>query len=274
MSFRAKVEKRIEELCSFEKTIARINELNELILKALRERSMYPVCRSYFENVPQRALESQGIDTVWWDPVYSKIVEKICEEGEIGTDIRHLAEELEDGTDLEAIYHDRRDMVQAESRLEELVYERIMIGRKVIEYKSPRGLAITRKDREEEVIKNVREGALDYSLDPDVVEDIFRFLMQKNKDVQEVLEKKDLQEDEDKKDPYSHLTVVRTCKTMQAKPYEPGDGDSVDKARGMLQSEGDRLAEETGIKHYTVVSTPKEEKEWVLPIYEVKLVRE
>ncbi len=152
--FYIRVNERIESLTSWKETIDRIDELNELILEALKQRSRFPVCRDYFdisrrrqETNPQKELEAKGIDIVQWNTLYSKITEKICPEGDY----------------VEGV-------VEAESRLEELVHERIYIGRKVAEYKAQRGKDIERKDREEKIIAHVRAYASENEMNPDAVE--------------------------------------------------------------------------------------------------------
>ena len=123
-SFHIRVKDSIQSIGSWEETIQRINELNDLLLKALKKRSKYPVCRDYFENTPKKELREKGIDDILWDSFYSKIVEKICPEGDY----------------VEGV-------VKKEAELEELLHERVQIGEKVIAYKAPRGKQITRKPR-------------------------------------------------------------------------------------------------------------------------------
>lgn len=160
-----RIKDRIDSLTSWEKTIARIDELNDLLLDALKERSRFPVAREYFDislrKGSQKVLESKGIDTLQWKTLYSKIVEKICPEGDYAEGV-----------------------LEAEAKLEELVYERIYIGKKVVEYKRQKGMDITRKEREEEIIRHVRDHASKNSMDPDAVEDVFRMIIDKNKYVQ------------------------------------------------------------------------------------------
>jgi chorismate mutase len=160
------VEKEEDSKILWEQTIARINELNDLILEALKKRSKFPIARSYFdinlrrheEGNPQKELESKGLDTIGWHSTYSKIVEKICPEGDY----------------VEGV-------VEAEAKLEELVDERIYIGKKVIDYKAPRGKPIERKEREKQIYAYVRDYASKNGMDPDAVEEVFKIIIEKNR---------------------------------------------------------------------------------------------
>ena len=240
MSFNVSVNKRIESIVDFEGTIKRINKLNDLILEAMAERAEFPIARDYFENTPQRERELKGLDTIWWHPVYSTILEKICKEGDF----------------VEGV-------IEAESKLEELVYERIMIGRNVIKYKAPRGLNITRKQREEEILAEVRGKAPKYNLDPDNVEWIFRFIMDRNKEVQACTRSHGVKG--------TKLDEVQSCKTMQTNEYVPGDKSPVDRIRKRLQCWGDVLATKDGMNYYTIW---KEKGSRLLKEYTVTLIRE
>ncbi|MBN2111964.1 chorismate mutase [Candidatus Woesearchaeota archaeon] len=217
---------RIELLKSFDEVIRRIDKLNDLILEALAERKKYPVGRSYFENEPHCEQIKKGLDVVYWHPVYSKIVEKICKEGDF------------DESNLEKA-------IEAEMKLEDLVWERILIGKKVAEYKAPRGLPTTRKEREEAVISYVRKESAKYSLNADAVEWIFRFIMEKNKDVQECHRQGN--------SGANSFEEVKSVKVGQVKPYQEGDGGHVEEVRKWFESEAKQLSEKTGDKYYTVV---------------------
>ena len=161
------VRESIESRKTFEETIKRINQLNILILESFAVRSRYPISRNYFENTSQKDLESKGINTIGWNPQFSPILEKICEEGEVKGEYAM----------------DR--LTRAEARLERFVYERIVIGENAAKYKAPRGMPTTRKQREDQIIHDMRSLAGGYGLEPAAVEKIFRFLIDKNKDVQE-----------------------------------------------------------------------------------------
>jgi len=236
------VRERIGSRKSFEETIDRINELNVLILKALAERSQHPICRTYFENSPQTERESKGIDICSWYTVYSPILRHMCEEGDV------------DGEALQQV-------IKAESKLEELVCERIMIGENVIKYKAPRGMQITRKDREEDILRKMRGLAKDYGLEEDAVENVFKILMEKNKDLQASYKRCNNIKEEG-------LRAVRTCRTMQFKPYEPGDNSDVDKIRKGIQTEGEVLLAKPGDVFHTVVEKEDEHT------YVIKLIKE
>lgn len=220
MSFHKSVNQRLESLTSFEDTIQYINSLNDIILHLLEKRSKYPVCSDLFDSSGKRSrqkvLEEDSVDTVWWHPVYSKIVEKICQKGEFTGD-------------------DRYKLIETEVNLERFVYERIMIGRKVAEYKKPRGKEIERKEREEEIYEYVREQAPNYNLDPDSVEDIFRFIMDKNKHIQSLY--KPVKSDD--------LKEIRSCKTQGM--------DSVEKIKQSFKSHGKMLSERTGNQYHVIV---------------------
>ncbi len=178
-------------------------------------------------------LESYSIDTVWWNPVYSKIVEKICQEGDL------TAENVD-------------DTIDTESQLERFVYERIMIGKKVAEYK-PKGMNRKRKQREEYIIQKVRAGALAEGLNPKAVEEIFRFLMAKNKHIQRL---------------YTH---EKSDKFKKIKSRRTEDKDSLKKIKSEFRAEGDRLAEQTGNIYHVVT----EEEPGFGPIsYDVQLLEE
>lgn len=227
-SFHRRVDDRIKSLKSFrEGTIKRINKLNVLILEALKKRSRFPVCRAFFEQTPQRELEELGINTVSWGPLYSKIAERVCEEGD-------YVEGVE----------------EAEAELEELVHERIYIGEKVIGYKAPRGFAITRKPREEEIINQVRNYASANEMNPDSIEGIFRLLIDKNKHVQSLLKKQ-----------AGDLPVVASCKTSVP--------DLIEGIKKDFELKAQKLKEETGETYFIVV---KEKKEPLLH-YVVELVQ-
>lgn len=234
MSFHKSVNQKLESLTSFEDTINYIDCLNDLIVHLLAKRSKYPVCKGYFENSSQRMLEEHGIDTVWWGPVYSKIVGKVCKEGEV-------------------IGYNIDQVVESEAQLERFVYERIMIGRKVAEYKKPDGIKRKREQREKEIIQNVRTGALAEGLNPTAVEEIFRFLMAKNKHIQRLYahEKSD------------NLKKIKSRRT---------EGEvSVQKIKSEFRAEADRLTEQTGNNYHVVV----EEEPGFGPIsYEVQLLEE
>lgn len=236
-----KVNERIDALTSFDVVVGRINELNDLILKSLAERKKYPVGRNYFENEPHREQIKKGLDVVYWSPVYSLIVERICKEGDF------------DESNLEKA-------IEAELELEGLVWERINIGKKVAEYKAQRGLPTTRKQREEEVIEYVMGESAKYGLDAEDVEWIFRFLIKKNKDVQNCHRKNGLKG--------GGLEEVRSIKVGQVTPYEKGDNGHVDKTRKGLETEAKQLSEQTGDKYYTNV------KQVESTTYQVILLRE
>lgn len=251
MNFYRKVDDRIKSLSSWEQTIARIDELNELILKALKKRSKYPVCRDYFditrrrhESNPQRELEAKGIDTIFWGPFYSKIVEKICEEGDFvpGVVEAKIVEKI----------------CEAESRLEELIHERDYIGEKVIEYKAPRGMEIERKPREEEIYAYVRQYASENGMNPDAVEEIFRMIIEKNKYIQSL---HDSQQDQ-------KLKLISSCRTMAPNKNDPGIGS----IKKRLRVQGEMLAEKTGKTYHVVVDEMNDRD--IMPVYIVKLVQE
>ncbi|MBW2982400.1 hypothetical protein KY343_05960 [Candidatus Woesearchaeota archaeon] len=102
-------------------------------------------------KTPQKELESKGIDTLWWKPVYSKIVEQICSEGE--------AENLD-------------DVIKAEVELEQAVHRRAFD--KDILYNA-------QFDRD-----HIRKYALENGMDPDKVEKVFEFLAAKNQYIQDL----------------------------------------------------------------------------------------
>ena len=232
---------RMDALGSFDEVIGRINELNDIILGTLAKRKKFPVGRSYFENEPHREQIRQDIDVVSWHPVYSKIVEKICKEGDF------------DESNLEKA-------IEAERKMEEAVRERIIIGKKVAEYKSPRGLPTKRKQREEEVIEYVRGESKKYGLDADDVEWIFNFIIQKNKDVQNCYRKSGAGG--------SSLEKIKSINVGQVKPYKKGEEGYVEKTRKGLEVEAKQLSEKTGDKYYTVV------KQVADTTYKVILLRE
>lgn len=172
--FYEEVNNRIQSIKTFEETIKRIDELNILILEALKERSKYPICKEFFENTPQKELIAKGVDPIQWGPLYSRIIGKICQEGEF----------------IEGV-------TEAEGKLEKLIHERIFIGKNIVKYKAPRGLPITRKDREERIIEHVREYSSQKGMNPDAIEYIFRELIERNKHIQNLSttsEKEELKE--------------------------------------------------------------------------------
>lgn len=137
------------------------------ILKALKERSKYKVGRNILENTPQKELEAQGIDTVGWNLDYSKVVEYICEEGDISPD-------QYDG------------FIAAEHRLEELLYKRRIIEKTVISVKAPKRKPIERPKRKEEKIAEVMEIAKKSGMNPEVIRDVYQFIIEKNEHIQRV----------------------------------------------------------------------------------------
>jgi len=144
---------RIGAIQSLEEARVRIDKLNGLILEALSERSRYKVCSDYFDE----------IGDAHWASIYQPIVISICKGGN---------------------EEDMAGVIQAESKLEELLYERVFIGSAVAKYKNG---SVENRKREEKIINYVRKNApkQKYPLDPDIVETIFEFLMRKNKEIQE-----------------------------------------------------------------------------------------
>ena len=228
--FYKNVSARIDSLNSFDETIDRINELNIQLLNSLKERSKFPVCRDYFKNTPQRELESQGIDTIQLDKLYFKVTEKICPEGEY----------------IEGV-------IEAESKLEELIFERINIGKKVIEYKEPRGIPIDRWQREKQILSYMAECALNKDMNPSDVRSIFQFLMNKNKDYQRQL----------RKSIRCNLTEIEVCKTQSL--------NCIPILKGILERKGENYKEQTGTKYYIKID---EKIESGSLIYHVKLLQE
>ena len=232
-------DERIDALGSFEEVRSHIRKLNEKIVKFLAHRNEFPVCRMIFEDpevFSQWELRERGIDSVGWNLNYSPIVGKICEEGE-----------LFDG--------ERDAVIESESYLEALLYERVYVARKVIEYKAPRGKDITVQSVEDKIIKKVREEAENYCLNPDAVQEIFEFLMKKNKHVQRLLRAKyelgdGLEE------------LKSTTWTMQPGNYGedklsvklPADYvGPVDQAVKQFKEEAEKLKQETKAEHNVIV---------------------
>jgi len=254
--FYIRVNERIESLTSWEETITRIDELNDLILDALKERSKFPVCGDYFKNTSKKELEAKGIDSLRWNLLYSEIVEKISPEGNY----------IEGESELE-------EVVEAESKLEELVHERIYIGRKVAEYKAQKGKETERKHREAKIIAHVRAYASENEMDPDAVEEIFVFLMEKNKYVQKLA-------NTSRNGSFNKLKEVESCITVVSKEdHERIQGnngyipDNLMSIRRRLELEADRLQKETGESYYVTHSHQRDKKS-ILPVYAVKLIQE
>lgn len=247
--FYTRINKRIESLNSWKDTISRIDKLNDLILVALKERSKFPVCRDYFENTPQKELESKGIDTIWWSPFYSKIVEKVCSEGDY----------------VEGV-------VEAESKLEELIRERVHIGNKVAEYKSQRGGVMLRKGREAQIIAYVRDYASKNEMDPEAIEEVFRMLIEKNKHIQKLYNSSRNGSNGFKKIDMC-ITMVSNDDHKKMKEDSSYIPDSIMSIRKRFESEAARLQGETG-ELYHVLHKHKSDKGSILPIYAITLVKE
>jgi len=255
----AEVEEKSEEVnpkSNWEKTIEKINRLNDKLLTALEKRSKFPIARDYFDYTlrrhekgnPQRELESKGLDTIGWHSIYSKIVEKICQEGDF----------------VEGV-------IEAQLELENIVKERINIGKEVIAHKAPRGINITRKEREKEIYNSVRHHAYANNMDPDAIEAAFRIIIEQNKYVQSLYSKH-----------HEKFEEVTSCRTMvttkeherlQKGNYARGFSSSIDSIRSWMETQGKILAEKTGETYYVVVE-PDPKKGDALPAYKVKLVKE
>lgn len=240
MQLHINIHKRIKSIKSFKETIDEINILDDLLMPALLERSKYPICNDFFghyKGTSQRELEEKEIDTIGWKILYHPIVRKICKAGNY-----------------------QEGVIETEARLEALAYERIMIGEKVVAHKAPRGMEITRPDKEKEVIRGAKERAESYSLPPNKIAQVFRILMEQNKHIQR-MHKKD----------NPGLNLVREMSTTLPDPYKPGNGNNLDIIKRLLQTDAKLLEERTGEKHFVVVEQMGENP---LPKYRVRLVKE
>ena len=154
-----------DDKTAFEKTRERIDELDVLLLDALKERAQNALCSEYFNKRSRmKELWEKGVNSYGWEDLHAPLLEKICKEG--------------DESSIE-------EVIQAESKLQELVLERILMGKHVARYKGPRDLPTEVKEREKIIYDNVRARAGDYGLHPDALEDFFRKVIKKNKEYQD-----------------------------------------------------------------------------------------
>jgi len=155
-----------DDITAFTKARERIDELDVLLLEALAERSKYSLGREYFNKRSRmEELWEKGVNSYGWEDIHAPLIEKICEEGEV------------DESRIE-------EVIKAESKLQELVLERIRIGKHVARYKGPRNLPTEVKEREKIIYNKVRGMAKEYGLNPNAVEDFFRKVIKKNKEYQ------------------------------------------------------------------------------------------
>lgn len=71
----------------------------------------------------------------------------------------------------------RTDIDRINDRIVELLAERMKLAEIVVEEKRKTGLPIVNKEREEKIIRSVREKARTYDIDEDYIEEIFRSII-------------------------------------------------------------------------------------------------
>lgn len=155
------VHERIEKLSSAESVQNRSELSDALVVQALAERRMFPVASNIFdyhskktgESPTQKELNNMGLDTVWWSPVYSKIVKSVCEEG---------------NGDLDS------SIVEAQINLENAVYERAAIHIAYVKF----GMDLNRS----KTISDAKDAAKRHNFDESLIEPVYNEILARGKD--------------------------------------------------------------------------------------------